>query len=85
MIRYYSSDHTVDYGFEYNDANLPVKVVDNIHNTVTERVYNSNHDLVEEKMANGLTLNYEYDSMGRMTAICYLMSLKSNITLTERS
>lgn len=62
-----SSD--VDYHYSYNLLDKPTKIEDRVHGTLTERTYNSAHDLVQEKLANGLTVEYERDTEGRTTEL----------------
>lgn len=71
VVRYYSSDNTIDYGYEYNRSGKPVAIHDHVAKTTNYRRYNDNQVLVEERFDNGLQIGYEVDALGRMTQMTY--------------
>lgn len=60
-----SSDGTVNYRYEYDRNNNPIKAHDLVHRTATNKVYDANSRLIEEILGNGLKMAYTYDGMGR--------------------
>lgn len=60
---------TFSYSYSYDANNNLIGVADLLNNTQTTRNYDSNDRLIKEKLANGLTIAYEYDFMGRPTRI----------------
>ncbi|WP_068466632.1 RHS repeat-associated core domain-containing protein [Candidatus Protochlamydia phocaeensis] len=60
-----SSDGTLWYIYDYNRSNQIVKVTDLIHQTATERAYDSLGQVIGEKLGNGLNLAYCFDRAGR--------------------
>lgn len=64
-----SSDGSVSYSYEYDKNDNWIKCHDSILNQTTERAYNALNHLQREKLANGLTLQYEHDSLGRIQRI----------------
>jgi len=69
LISLSSSDKTLSLEFEYNNFNLPTKIIDFINNTQTIREYNNFGKLIKEKQANGLEIVKEYDNFTRNTKI----------------
>lgn len=53
------------YYYEYNTSDLPINVTDVRTGSCTEKTYDLLGRLTEEKLANGLTLTYAYDCIGR--------------------
>lgn len=68
ILKITSSDKKIDYEFEYNSLNLPIKITDLINKTQIIRTYNNSGKLIEEKLANNLDIKNEYDSLSRKTA-----------------
>lgn len=66
------------YVYEYNLADLPIKVTDKLTGKTTERIYDIQGQLLQEKLANDLTLNYTYDQVGRYQSMT--LPDKSKIT-----
>ncbi|MEC7839194.1 MAG: RHS repeat-associated core domain-containing protein [Chlamydiota bacterium] len=64
-VRFYSSDATIDYEYEYDVDGNVVEVIDRVHGSTTKRVFNSSKAVVQEKLANGATIAYKYDKQGR--------------------
>ncbi|GAB4230498.1 MAG: hypothetical protein Tsb0021_08580 [Chlamydiales bacterium] len=63
-----SSDHTIDYHYTYNAYGLPTSVVDK-EGRQTRRYYDSQKNLIQETLANNLTLSYQRDELGRITTL----------------
>ena len=62
-----SSDDSIAYSYTYNRCHQVTRVKDLITQTETTRSYDLNGNLLEETLGNGLTLNYLYDPIGRLT------------------
>lgn len=69
LLKYNSSDGTVDYHFSYDLNSNIVSVLDEVHGTTTNRVYDSANRVSEETLANGLVMGYQYDGIGRLTGM----------------
>lgn len=69
LSRYYSSAGDVDYTYEYDLLNKPIIVRDHVQNTITTKSYNENGHMVHESLANGISINFDYDPIGRQTAV----------------
>lgn len=69
LSRYYSSAKDIDYTYTYDVLNHPVVVQDQIRNVKSLRKYNINGHMIHETLANGLSMHYTYDAMGRQTAV----------------
>lgn len=57
------------YEYTYDSMDRCIKVDDLVSSTSTERIYSPSHDLIQEKLANHLILNYSYDSEGRLLSL----------------
>lgn len=64
---FYSSDKTLFYEYQYNTNHQITQVVDHVNQTTSYRSYDGFSRMTEETLANGLKLQYEYDSLGRTT------------------
>jgi RHS repeat-associated protein len=67
LSAYHSSDGTIAYQFQYDPNSNIVSVFDAIHQSYTTRTYDAANRVTDETLANGLTLNYQYDGLGRVT------------------
>lgn len=65
----HSSDRTVAYGYQYDEANNPTAIRDLITGNVTRRHYDAFNRVMAEELANGLYLHQERDLKGRVTHI----------------
>lgn len=66
----FSSDSSIHAIYNYQIAYHPsLTVFDRVQLTETKRIYDQNNWLVEETLANRLTLQYAYDLMGRQTTL----------------
>lgn len=61
--RYFASDNSVNYNYQYDEKGRLTSVDDGQDSS--ERLYNSNGQLVEETLNNGLRLQFQYDQEGR--------------------
>ena len=69
LIRYTSSDHTIDYAYTYDIKDHPILIEDKIHDTTTTRAYDTHGRLISETLDNGLTLSYTYDAQDRLSTL----------------
>ena len=65
LIRYSSTDF--DYHYTFDEHDRVVKVLDTVSNTTTIRSYDSLGHILEETLANGLSLSNTFDARGRRT------------------
>lgn len=63
-----STDQTISYAYTYNLNDIPILVEDLIHQTQSQKTYDSNNNLIEEILGNGIKLSYAYDRQGRLLA-----------------
>lgn len=64
-----SSDKTISYSYHYNKLDQVIKVVDEINKHTTNRTYDSLSQLIQEDLANGLSISYAYDRSGRIKEV----------------
>lgn len=64
-----SSDGSVHYVYEYDALGHIWSVSDLVHNLKSRLNINSNHELEEEVLANGLKVGYAYDASGHKTSL----------------
>lgn len=64
-----TSDQTCHYRLTYNHMDKITLSEDLIHQTKTERKYNCYGELLEETLANGLSIDRTYDLLGRKTSL----------------
>lgn len=69
VLRHYASDSTIDYVFTYDEKGNLVHVLDVINQSACSRIYNEKNKLVEEILANGLSIQNDYDAAGRRIAL----------------
>ena len=69
LKRYFSSDNTLDYSYEYDASDRILAVVNNLTGKKTAREYNRYGELKRETLETGLTLTYSYDNAGRPTLL----------------
>ncbi|MBS0647822.1 MAG: RHS repeat protein [Verrucomicrobia bacterium] len=62
-----SSDNSFHYIYTYNAIHQPIIIDELVQNTRTLRAYDAQGLLTFEKLANGLTLQSTYDTLGRKT------------------
>lgn len=68
--RFFSSDF--DYHYTYDIKDRVIEVYDSLSKTKTIRCYDSLGNIVQETLANNLTLLYTYDSLNRKTQCTFL-------------
>jgi len=66
---FYSTDGTVRYTYEYDANSNLIRVFDHVKGMETRREYDKNDRLKKETLANGLAIDYAYDSVGRPLVI----------------
>lgn len=71
-----SSDKTIHLAYDYDKNHHVVLAFDHIQNEKTERIYDDNERLQEERLGNGHVIKYSYDCLGRVTAITHPDDLK---------
>lgn len=64
-----ATDESFHYTYEYNRLNQPTKIYDVKNQCVNERGYSVSGRLIKEKLGNGLETHYQYDRVGRITAV----------------
>ena len=64
-----SSDRTIDYSYIYTLNGDLLQSTDHIHNTSTTRILDDNSNVLEETLANTLTLRNRYDNLNRRTQL----------------
>ncbi len=69
LEKYHASDGTVDYRYTYDASGNIVAIDDEVHATTTRRTYDDAYRLTKEELGNGLTLTYQYDGLGRISAV----------------
>lgn len=68
IARFFSSDGTIDYEYIYEGNGNSGQVIDRVNGTLSQKQYNDSGLLVDETLANGLSMNYTYDKIGRCTS-----------------
>ncbi len=63
---YSASDNSFSYTYSYDHNNNLIEAKDNLHQTSTERKYDQYNQIISEMLANGLSLDYRYDALGRL-------------------
>ena len=69
LIEMCSSDKSIHYRFIYNESDQITEEINCLTNAKTLRSYNVKGDLTEETLANGLTLEKDYDGLNRKTKL----------------
>lgn len=64
-----SSDNTISYRYTYNLLDLPTQVEDLLNHTITYRNYNHHAEVIQETLAHGYTLSYDYALNGKVQTI----------------
>jgi RHS repeat-associated protein len=64
-----SNDQTIDYHYGYDVRDNVIEVNDRVQGTTTERTYDLANRMVSERLSNGLSLQYDYDTAGRLTTL----------------
>lgn len=67
VIRYADSIRTFSYQYTYDQNSNVIAVWDDIHQCATTKSYDENDRLITEELANGLSMHYRYDGIGRTT------------------
>lgn len=60
-----SSDNTINYSYKYNALNNLISVTDRLSGLTTTKTYDAQGNIVDEILANGKQLSYQYDGLGR--------------------
>lgn len=68
VMRYEDTLNTFSYHYTYDENSNVIAVWDDILQNGTTRSYDVNNRLLAENLANGLSMQYTYDGMGRLTA-----------------
>ncbi len=63
---YSASDNSFSYTYNYDNNSNLIEAKDNLHQTSTERKYDQHNQIISETLANGLSLDYRYDALGRL-------------------
>jgi RHS repeat-associated protein len=61
-----SSDESINYRYFYDEMGRIIQVLDKNTGAATQRTYDQSGQMVAENLANGLTLAYDYDYLGRL-------------------
>jgi RHS repeat-associated protein len=69
LKRLHSSDEKIDYVYEYENLPKPTSILNQITKKTLKRAYNLFGDIVYEKNEEGAELRYDYDNIGRKTAL----------------
>ena len=67
LSQYTSTDNSVGYRYTYDAVGNVLFVEDLVNANITTRQYDGRRRMTSETLGNGLTLNYEYDALDRMT------------------
>jgi len=67
LSRYFGQG--IDYHYTYDAKNRLIKVTDKIQNTTLERSYDPLGHLIQEKLANGLSIRNSYNAQGQRTTL----------------
>lgn len=60
------SDNTIDYEYQYDAENRPVKVIDHISGLVSSKEYHALGKVTKDMLANGIEISKYYDRQGRL-------------------
>lgn len=71
LKEYRASDNTFHYVYEYDLNGNPIRIADQVNGTETEKFFDKNNRLIQETLANGLTLKYTYDLSGKPIKITF--------------
>lgn len=66
-----ASDQSIHYTYKYDLNGNPYQSIDEIDHTCTTCGYDENDGLIRETLGNGLTMQYDYDGLGRLLKIEY--------------
>lgn len=64
-----SSDGTINYSYKYGSGLNPILIEDHIHGTCLQREYSPFGELIREINDQNLSLQWEYDDLGRETSL----------------
>lgn len=71
LSEFQASDHSLHYCYHYDASSQLRLVEDLIHETRTERSYDSHQRLTSETLAYGATIHYAYDGLDQLRRITY--------------
>lgn len=66
LIECRSSDNSINYHYQYDKKSRPTLVENMIQKNTTKRFYDESDHIIKEVLANGLNLEREYDTAGRL-------------------
>ena len=66
---YSASDNSFSYRYSYDKNHNLIEAKDTLHHTDTTRKYDLHNQIVSETLANGLSLQYRYDALGRLSHV----------------
>ncbi len=69
LQRYFASDNSIDYFYQYDLNGNVLEVTDLLTQTKTQRQYDKNNRITSETLANGLSTYYDYDGLGRLLKV----------------
>lgn len=64
-----ASDGSIHYRMTYDSKHNPLLVEDLVYQKITSRTFSRHDQVLEETLGNGLTLQYSYDNLGRLTSL----------------
>lgn len=70
LYRFYANDGSFDYEYFYDNNGNVVAVQDCITGNSTEYAFDNSGNVCFEKLANGISLSFECDALGRNTSLC---------------
>lgn len=71
VAREYDSNQTFDHHYTYDIMDHPIVLHDPLQKWTIERTYNDEEQLIQEKFAPDLALNFTYDSLDRPISVTY--------------
>ena len=71
LQRYFTSDNSIDYSYEYDLNGNLLKVTDALTQTTTHREYDDQDRVTRETLANQLSLSYIYDNLSRPVQVVF--------------
>ncbi len=69
LIELHSSDGSISYSYHYDSSSNLTRALDNITQLSTERSYDTQGNLLSEKLASGLVLKKTYDAEGNAASL----------------
>ncbi len=71
LQRYFASDQSFDYTYQYDLNGNVTEVIDSLNQTVTLREYDNHNRMICELLANGHPLRYTYDGLSRILSLSF--------------